>query len=75
MRTIRSLTEAQRDTAQERSQERYDRIYSAVEDEFRDEWRQQFPGFPFEPDGCAVHRETQRRVELEQRHDAEESIG
>lgn len=72
------MTAEQRDKAQERSQARYDRIYSEIEFETRCAWESEFggnPAFPFVPNGTSIHREAQRRVELDQRHDAEESVG
>lgn len=70
------LTAEQRDKAQERSQERYERIYSEVEAEARAEWYAEFgeciQRFPFAPNAPFIHREARRRVELEQRHEAED---
>lgn len=72
MRIIRPLTADQRDKAQDRSQARYDRIFREVEAEARADLV--YHGFdPATVVWHDIHREAQRRVELEQRHDAEEA--
>lgn len=70
-------TDAERKARQAKAVARYDRIYSEVEAEHVAEWEEEFGVgsslLDYVPNGCAIHAETQRRVELEQRHDAEEA--